>query len=498
MWVVSERVHEARSEGFRLPSDDPLYDRETEEALLSSMMLSTQAIADAVQVGITPADFGSPELRAVAGAIFDTYNEVGAADERLVIHRLRGRHELELAGGELKLIELATMTPVPAVSRAGHYANIVRELAMRREVVFRSSDVARAAREYGDLGETIDQLVRVHSSRPDMRQRVLAGSAVLNVPSVADAALWGSGDRCAWAQGESLILVSATGLGKSLLLGQLAKARMGLMPYVLEFPVRPGGRVLYLAMDRPHQILRGLARPGVLGEVDPAVLDERLAIWPGPPPRLVTEDTHVLAELARTHGADTLIIDSLKDISAGLNTDEHGIAINTALQRVLAIGVEVAIGHHHVKNGDPKTLDAVYGSTFITAGAGSVFGLWASDETTDQENPRVRVAHLKTPAAGFAVDEISHDVFAGTSVIVKGMPDVLACVREAGCLTAEQFAVRMTPAATPSDHYVRKARNMLNREVAAGRLRRVAGSRRPGGGQDPDLYCLPPADGDGA
>ncbi len=65
-----------------------------------------------------------------------------------------------------------------------------------------------------------------------------------------------------WVEGEALLIVGPSGVGKTTLTGQLVRARMGLGDgLVLGMPVSPGRRVLYLAMDRPAQIARATAPP---------------------------------------------------------------------------------------------------------------------------------------------------------------------------------------------------------------------------------------------
>jgi len=77
--------------------------------------------------------------------------------------------------------------------------------------------------------------------------------------------------------------------------------------------VVPGRRVLYLAMDRPHQIRRAFR-----------LLDQNLVIWKGPPPADLAKHTEILNELAEQADADVVVVDSLKDAAVGLSEDEVG------------------------------------------------------------------------------------------------------------------------------------------------------------------------------
>src|SRR6185436_7011481 len=72
--------------------------------------------------------------------------------------------------------------------------------------------------------------------------------------------------------------------------------------------------------------------------------------------------------------------------------------------------------HHLVKRGPngskPTALADVYGSVWITAGAGSVVLLWG-----EAGDPIVDLIHLKQPAEPVGPMRIVHDHDAGTSAV---------------------------------------------------------------------------------
>lgn len=175
------------------------------------------------------------------------------------------------------------------------------------------------------------------------------GSRILDAPDTVPAA-WGDGDQVLWARGEALMLVGPPGVGKTTIAGQLVRARLGLVDQVLGWPVQPGNRrLLYLAMDRPQQIARSLRR--LFTEDDRDTLDERLVRWSGPPPADLAQDTNVLVELARSAGADSVVVDSLKDAAIGLTDDAVAGGYNRARQACIEAGVEILELHHQVKRG---------------------------------------------------------------------------------------------------------------------------------------------------
>lgn len=313
------------------------------------------------------------------------------------------------------------------------------------------------------------------------------GSFVLDVPPLPPA-VWGAGQQVAWAQGEALMLCGPAGVGKTTLAVQLVAARLGIgQEEVLGLPVRPGAkRVLYLAMDRPPQIARAMGR--LFTEDDRRALDEKLIVWPGPPPYDMAKRPETLAALCDRAKADTVIVDSLKDSAVKLSDDEVGGGYNRARQKALVEGVEVLELHHQRKAGGdnkrPTKLDDVYGSTWLTAGAGSVLLLWG-----EPGDPVVELHHLKQPAEQLGPWMVLHDHERGRSWI-DPQPDVLTLVRN-------QRQVGMTPTLLaktlyhtdkPSRSEVERARRRLNQLEREGLLTSIPGER---GGAEARYY---PAD----
>jgi len=115
-------------------------------------------------------------------------------------------------------------------------------------------------------------------------------------------------------------------------------------------------------------------------------------------------------------GADTVVVDSLKDAAIGLSDDEVGAGWNRARQFALREGVQVLELHHTVKRGangaEPNTLADIYGSTWITSGAGSVISLWG-----EAGDPIVSLRHLKQPFAEVGPFRLLHDHTTGITTV---------------------------------------------------------------------------------
>ena len=303
--------------------------------------------------------------------------------------------------------------------------------------------------------------------------------------------IWGDGDESLWAEGEALMICGPPGVGKTTLTGQVVRGLLGLQDEVLGLPVRHvDRRVLYLAMDRPAQIARGLRR--TFHEADRPTLRDRLMVWEGPPPGDVARHPTVLLSLAELAEADVIVIDSVKDAAIGLTEDETAAAYNRARQTALAAGVQVLELHHMVKRGangaKPKELADVYGSAWLTAGAGSVALLWGA-----AGDPVVEFVHLKQPAGEVGPWRLEHDHAAGTTRIFSGA-DLLSIVAGGG-----HFGVTPTDAAkvmfgtdAPSDAEKVKARRSLKRLVEKGAVETYSRERDVySGGKDQTYYRVP-------
>ena len=296
--------------------------------------------------------------------------------------------------------------------------------------------------------------------------------------------LWGEEDQVAWAEGESLWVCGPQGVAKSTLMQNIALRRHGVLRGdLLGWPVAtadlPG---LYLAMDRPNQIKRSLRR--MVTENDRATLDANLIVWKGPPPADIAKHTDVLVNLADQAGAGTIYIDSLKDAAIGLSDDEVGSGFNRAVQTCLANGIEV-MGAHHQRKGQqggpkPKSLDDVYGSTWITSGAGSVILLWgkAGDVVMELE-------HLKPPAEPVGPMQVIVN-FATGGVTIEDEVDLYDMARKAPFgIQAEGAARALFRVSDPDRNLVEKARRKLKKHP---NLEEVVGDPPPNGGKAPVYY----------
>ena len=328
-----------------------------------------------------------------------------------------------------------------------------------------------------------------------------SGDIILDEPSTPPS-IWGDGEEAIWAEGESLIVAGPDGVGKTTLAGQIVRARLGIgPPAVLGMPVRRGDRnLLYLMMDRPRQIRRALRR--VFTEADRAALKERLILWQGPPPADLARDTSMLLRLCILADADTVIVDSLKDAALKLSDDETGAGWNRARQNVTAAGIEILELHHPRKeqsdNKKPATLADLFGSRWISAGAGSVLMIWGK-----AGDPVVELIHIKQPAAEIGPWQLRIDRATGGIEREHGVSLLTEIRYHAGQVTAKDAAQILFGTQSPTRAEVEKARSRLDKLVADGVLTEQGGGRGHGPvtwhlSQAPDSVPDSPEQSDGS
>ncbi len=295
------------------------------------------------------------------------------------------------------------------------------------------------------------------------------GSFILDTPAHPEP-LWGTGSEVLLADGESLIIAGPQGLGKTTLAQQLTLGRCGFGEYaeLLGYPIKPGAaRTLYLAMDRPRQAARSFRR--MVGDSWRAELDDRLVVWQGPPPADLAKHRGLLLDLCRKAGADTVVVDSLKDAAVGLTDDEVGSSYNRARQTASTAGVQIVELHHNrkatggIKAGHP-TIDDLYGSTWLPSGAGSVVLLSGAPG-----DPIVGAHHIKQPAEEVGPLRVIHDHDAGRSTVWHSADLVLLAAAPGG-VTALDAARVLFDAEQPTATEKEKARRRLDKLARSGEL----------------------------
>ena len=132
----------------------PPHDLAAERALLGAMLLTTAAIADAVELSAA-ADFYRPAHAHVFDAIEALYGAGEPVDTVTVAAELQRNGLLEKAGGAGALVEMQASTPV--AGNADHYGRIVAGHARRRALVGVAGEIAELAYGPGEVDDVEDQ-----------------------------------------------------------------------------------------------------------------------------------------------------------------------------------------------------------------------------------------------------------------------------------------------------------------------------------------------------
>jgi replicative DNA helicase len=260
----------------------PPYDEHAEAALLGAMMVTREAIRAAHAQQITAADFYVDNHKRFWTAITAVDATGAFPDPITVAAALNGTAETDRPC----LIRLQATTP--ASSNAHAYAAVVADRARRRRLLAVSNELANAARAGTDTTTVLAQVATLTANTDPRARLEPGGQFILDAPRTA-AAIWGEDDRVLWAAGESLLIVGPPGVGKTTLTIQLVAGRLGIIDRLLGLPIVASHRILYLACDRPAQIQRAMRR--VFTEEHRELLEERLAIWQGPPARTRSSST---------------------------------------------------------------------------------------------------------------------------------------------------------------------------------------------------------------
>jgi replicative DNA helicase len=139
----------------------PPQDLDAEESVLGAMMLSPAAIAAVSEILSSDGrEFYRESHAKIYRAALGLYVKGEPVDAITLVDELDERGELDGAGGKVRIHELAAL--VPASANAGHYAQIVREIAMLRGLIRAGGDIERLGWERpGPSTELVDRAEQI-------------------------------------------------------------------------------------------------------------------------------------------------------------------------------------------------------------------------------------------------------------------------------------------------------------------------------------------------
>lgn len=136
------------------PLKRPPHSIEAEQSIIGGLLLSNQAW-DAVSTKLCEADFYRGEHRILFRAIQGLANKDQPFDVVTLLDTLKSTNDLDDAGGEAYLFELANNTP--SVANISAYADIVREKSVHRQLISVASEIADSG--YNPNGREVAELL---------------------------------------------------------------------------------------------------------------------------------------------------------------------------------------------------------------------------------------------------------------------------------------------------------------------------------------------------
>ena len=144
--------------GDRLSAVVPPQNLEAEESVLGAMLLSPVAVGTVSEI-IDASDFYRESHAKMYRAALALWAKGEPVDAITLANELEERAELEAAGGQSRVAELAAL--VPATSNVEHYARIVKEMSTLRGLIRAGQEIVRLGqeRDAGGVGGEVADLV---------------------------------------------------------------------------------------------------------------------------------------------------------------------------------------------------------------------------------------------------------------------------------------------------------------------------------------------------
>jgi replicative DNA helicase len=137
----------------------PPQNLEAEASVLGGILLENEAINRVLEI-ITPVDFYRESHRKIFRAMLELTDRSEPADLITLSELLKGKGELEAVGGSTYLASLADQ--VPTAANIAHYARIIREKAILRQLITSATEIAtRGFEEQGNVDEFLDAAEKV-------------------------------------------------------------------------------------------------------------------------------------------------------------------------------------------------------------------------------------------------------------------------------------------------------------------------------------------------
>ena len=150
--------------GERLSSVVPPQNLEAEESVLGAMLLSPVAVGTVSEI-LDASDFYRESHAKMYRAALALWSKGEPVDAITLVNELEERAELEPAGGQARVAELAAL--VPAASNVEHYARIVKEMSTLRGLIRAGQEIVRLGQERdvngvgGEVSDLVDRAEQI-------------------------------------------------------------------------------------------------------------------------------------------------------------------------------------------------------------------------------------------------------------------------------------------------------------------------------------------------
>ncbi|MFA6365140.1 MAG: replicative DNA helicase [Candidatus Paceibacterota bacterium] len=133
----------------------PPQDLDAEMSVLGALMLDKNSVIHVTDI-LTPNDFYHPGHQKIYEAILELFEHSEPIDILSVSHKMKNKKTFKDIGGTDYLTELVSRVPTSA--HVEHYANIVKEKHVRRELVDASSNINEQALDHADFETLLDEV----------------------------------------------------------------------------------------------------------------------------------------------------------------------------------------------------------------------------------------------------------------------------------------------------------------------------------------------------
>jgi replicative DNA helicase len=145
--------------GARLSAIVPPQNLEAEESVLGAMLLSPVAVGTVSEL-LDASDFYRESHAKIYRAALSLWSKGEPVDAITLVDELDERAELDAAGGQARVAELAAL--VPAASNVEHYARIVKELSTLRGLIRAGQEIVRLGQEReGEVSDLVDRAEQI-------------------------------------------------------------------------------------------------------------------------------------------------------------------------------------------------------------------------------------------------------------------------------------------------------------------------------------------------